>query len=262
MDIKYKRILLLGAVLVIIYSATAFTAAASPHAAASDILSYIQIGEEEMSELKSETSNILSLANDFSIDMSRTVTEKDIDWSKLTKMYLPTEELQNSDTINVEDFLQNTEYIWTLQIEVDSKTIQIVFNKGKPVDDDVREFLTDRQIENLESYVGKWRASGAIFHESVVDYEKDVQHVFLATNLPEEYYYFIVTALPGIHTPMAIVMKGNTLQYAFPALRIANEQFAEEAMIPKGQLSTEGLYDYLDIIGYSNSYLINSKNGV
>ncbi len=77
---------------------------------------------------------------------------------QVRKMYVPTDDLLNSDSIDVTSFLQDAEYIWTLPINVDSKTIQIVFNKGKEVSDDARDLLTDEQIQRLESYVPvKWR---------------------------------------------------------------------------------------------------------
>lgn len=255
---KYKKIVLLSMAMAIFSSATVF-AAATPSDATYEISSYIQVNDEDLAQLKAETSNIISFANDYYIsgDISRKVTASDIDWSKLEKMYVPTDELLKSDSIDVASYLQNTEYIWTLPININSKTIQIVFNKGKEVSDDARNILTDEQIERLESYVGKWRASGSMFYENKIDYGKDIQNVLASNNLPDEYQYFMVTALPGINTPVAIVTKGNTLEYAFPALKTVNEQFHNDTSITNSRSAFNGLYDYSDLIEFSNNYLNN-----
>lgn len=259
MKTNYKKIVLLSAAMAIFSSATVF-AAATASDATYEISSYIQVNDDDLAQLKAETSNILSFANDYYIsgDISRKVTSSDIDWSKLEKMYVPTDDLLNSDSIDVASFLQDTEYIWTLPINVDSKTVLIIFNKGKEVSDDARDLLTDEQIERLNSYVGKWRASGSMFYEKKFDYEKDIQNVLTSNNLSDEYQHFMVTALPGISTPVAIVIKGNTLEYAFPALKTVNEQFAKDISTTKSRSVSNGLYDYSDIIEYSNNYLNNN----
>lgn len=255
----YKKIVLLSAAMAIFSSATALAAATSSDATY-EISSFIQVNDDDLAQLKAETSNILSFANDYYIsgDISRKVKSSDIDWNKLEKMYVPTDDLLNSDSIDVTSFLQDAEYIWTLPINVDSKTIQIVFNKGKEVSDDARDLLTDEQIQRLESYVGKWRASGSMFYEKKIDYEKDIQNVLTSNNLTDEYQHFMLTALPGINTPIAVVTNGNTLEYAFPALKTVNEQFAKDISITKSRSSFNGLYDYSDLIEFSNNYLNNN----
>ncbi len=68
----------------------------------------------------------------------------------------------------------------------------------------------------------------------------------------------MLTALPGINTPIAVVTNGNTLEYAFPALKTVNEQFAKDISITKSRSSFNGLYDYCDLIEFSNNYLNNN----
>ncbi len=88
-------------------------------------------------------------------------TSKDVDYERVLKIYYNVDlfDLDNIDENSANDLLEKAEYYFTLQVDTeDGKHLDLGFQKGAELTDEIRERLADctELIESIEAEEGKW----------------------------------------------------------------------------------------------------------
>ena len=244
--IKKFSSLLLCSAMALSLGLTAFAAATNSNATKN----YDVISEEDIMQIKEETQEILDYANSYyTIEkIDEELFEEDIDFDELTKMYVVEDTLSYSDEVNLDD----KDYILTLPIQSGSKTVEIIFNKIKPLTDEAKERLSQEAIKELESYEGKFKVSGAILHDNKMSYKENTESIFEQNNIdPNEYSVVNITAMPGVNAPMTLLIKNDTIKKAFINDSIQN-------INARTSNDSNTVYDFSYIMDVSQDFLENN----
>ena len=131
----------------------------------------------------------------------RDITENDIDFSQLYRVYSNSEIFKEKAEENSEitGLLKESHYIWQLPLYIDGTSVQVDISRSADS--------------------GQWH-SGAIYvyENEYVNYEDNIEASLQNAGLdPKEYAWEYVSGLPGIRYPVAIVFDEEKALYVIPA---------------------------------------------
>lgn len=134
-------------------------------------------------------------------DIPREITEEDIDFSQLYRVYSNSEIFKKKAEENSEitGLLKESHYIWQLPLYIDGTSVQVDISRSADSD--------------------QWH-SGAIYvyENEYVNYEDNIEASLQNAGLdPADYAWEYVSGIPGIRYPVAIVFDEEKALYVIPA---------------------------------------------
>lgn len=131
----------------------------------------------------------------------RDITENDIDFSQLYRVYSNSEIFKEKAEENSEitGLLKESHYIWQLPLYIDGTSVQVDISRSADS--------------------GQWH-SGAIYvyENEYVNYEDNIEASLQDAGLdPKGYAWEYVSGIPGIRSPVAIVFDEEKALYVIPA---------------------------------------------
>lgn len=204
---------------------------------ASDLSSNV---ENEVMDISDE---IVTVVNEIYENRDIKVTAEDIDYSKAYKVYVDTNifRLSTNKADKIKETLETGNYIYLLPIDVSDGTIVVNLQKGLPLSENSKKFLSLEEQQEVLDNVGKWIVSSVYFYENGnlnFDYERKLKS--LIGVIPED--TMLVGSLPIFEDVVAL---------------IPNEDGIIESIVPLSTLTKEK-----DLINYStknNSYIYSYK---
>ncbi len=195
------------------------------------------VPEDNLDELKNE---IVAMANDlYGMDLCRAVTEADIDFDLVQKIYTDTNifELETTSYTEISRALNNGTYIYELPIYVGNDTIIVNIQKGLPLNPDA-EFTAEEREEVLRN-VGKWMVSATFYYkDTAIDYNSQIAAIGESAE-----DVLLVGSLPYFRTVVAIA---------------SDEQGEVTKLIPLD--SNSNVYDYSEIRAYVNNLPVEDES--
>ena len=139
----------------------------------------------------------------------RDITENDIDFSQLYRVYSNSEIFKEKAEENSEitGLLKESHYIWQLPLYIDGTSVQVDISRSADS--------------------GQWH-SGAIYvyENEYVNYEDNIEASLQNAGLdPKEYAWEYVSGLPGIRYPVAIVFDEQRARFIIPAENSSSHTF-------------------------------------
>lgn len=159
-------------------------------------------------------------------EVNHPINSDDIDYGKAVKIFMDGKdsvtELSELTKDNLQNYLQDKEYIWELPINIGSQTISFTFNIGKPIDNNLISILTESQQEEIAMNEGHWIIVRVAWNDrSVDDYKKYVNKIFLDNELNKsETTSILIGGIPNMYQPVAIVLMDNN-SYVIPSCEAA-----------------------------------------
>ena len=143
-----------------------------------------------------------------------------IDFGSAEKVYVDTPifNLDDESTEEMESQLKQSDYIWLLNVDVYGETYGITFSKGMPLREDVKDILTEDEINAIKRDEGKWHVSCVDHAEAHIDdYAEIVDAALKDMNYNvSDSKVVICGGLQHIHNPVAIVMDDDEAQLLIP----------------------------------------------
>jgi hypothetical protein len=141
----------------------------------------------------------------------RKVTKEDIDFSNIFKFYVDTDifSVQTNSFEEMTQILEKGNCMFELIVFVDEVVYEVDLSRGLPVDKDkVKDVLTEAQIKNLESEVGKWIVPGISYFDSQTEY---IDYYKIAMEMADvtDKQPLLVGGLPSFHYPVALFSDEN-----------------------------------------------------
>ena len=183
------------------------------------------------------------------------------------KVYANSELLE---TKNIKKSLENSYYKWQIPVYIDGFTILVDITKVTSIPDDIPEDAK----ETLRQKLNIWTVGAVyVYDAETIDYDSTV-----ATSLDEagynsdEYSYEVVSGLPGIRYPVAIIFNADEKpEFVIPAQKSTTHAFIGEwPTAAKNKEKTTAssntqnsnndntngfsVYYYDDVVRTSNSY--------
>lgn len=210
----------------------------------------------EYLEIMSQKNEILDSLNRGSahLEIGETISEDELKMEQAFKVYANIK-LNQAEKVNAA--LQKANYIWQVPVYTDTHTILIDITKVTSISKDVPE---DVRME-LEKNLNQWHVGSIhIFEEQTVNYAETVKAALENAGYDSENYtYEIVSGIPGIRYPAAIVFNSEEkAEFIIPAEPSATHAFKGNwptAVQTAGSLSASNedndssmpLYDYNDV---------------
>lgn len=197
-------------------------------------LSFTSYAAEHLIPLeRSEYQEILSLKDDVlyhinyggaRTELARDVKADEVKMEQAYKVYANSELLKTKDIINS---LETSHYNWQIPVYTDGFTVLVDITKITSIPDDIPEDAK----EMLKDDLNRWSVGAVYVYEAeMIDYGNTV-----ATSLDEagfnsdEYSYEIVSGLPGIQYPVAIIFDTDEKpEFVIPAQKAALHAFEGE----------------------------------
>lgn len=205
---------------------------------------------DSLEELSTE---IIAMANNlYGENLSRAVTETDIDFELAYKIYTDTNifELETTSYTEILEALNNGTYIYELPIYVGDDTIIVNIQKGLPLNTDAD--LTAEERAEVLNNVGKWIVSAMFYYkDATIDYDAQIASAIdeTVTNV------LLVGSLPYFKTAVAIT---------------ADEQGEIATLIPLTSpfgtnintfsANKSSVYEYSEIRDYVNNLPADDEN--
>lgn len=204
---------------------------------------------EEILELKKMEAEVYYAVNTWKNYLEENIEETiNINWNLLTKQYTYDSFINN--------IMESDPYghIWVLPVTLGSYTVEVVYNKIKPLDEKTMEYLTDEEADELQQKAGTWMVIGSSLHAETINYCDDVNNVLAKNHLiGVTYDCFLLTAIPGCRYPMAVVMQDNMTAYIFPALSSNREHFIDN-YVPEDYHNLDSIYEFENTLIQLNQY--------
>lgn len=185
---------------------------------------------DERLEISDMGNEILSAVNDSGprSELSRDITINDIDFDRVYRVYGNSGlfDIKTYKRDNIISALESGSYIWQVPIYVDGTTVLVDISKTTHIRDDIPEEAKKRLQENL----GQWTTGAVyVYNNEIVDYQENIQKSLLNVGLvPDNYSYAIVSGLPGIRYPVAVIIGEEKAEFIIPAEKASAQFFDEE----------------------------------
>lgn len=200
-------------------------------------------------------------------ELDRDVKADEVKMEQAYKVYANSELLETTD---IKKSLETSYYKWQIPVYTDGFTILVDITKVTSIPDDIPEDAK----EMLKDDLNNWTVGAVYVHETeTIDYDSTV-----TTSLEEagynsdEYSYEVVSGLPGIQYPVAVIFNADEKpEFVIPAQKATTHAFNGEwptaaknrektATPSKAQNSNNdningfSIYYYDDVVRTSNSY--------
>ena len=218
---RRKGLVLFSAAFILAFSSTTF--AESP---AFQPLSQT----EDYHEIKALEEEMLERANalyEFG-KLERKMRSTDIDLNKVVKIYMdgPDSIFSHSmaDQAAFLSFLENTEHIWVLQVDLGSQTVTYTFNIGRPVREEIKHLLTPEQISEMEEEEGRWKIVKVAWGDTAgEDYKHYIKRAMAQEGIDEELPVILIGGTPEIWEPLAVLYDAGEVTL-IPSSETANNR--------------------------------------
>ncbi|MEF9921458.1 MAG: hypothetical protein RR444_10615 [Oscillospiraceae bacterium] len=159
------------------------------------------IGIEYLSNTVVETANEL-----FNTEISRQITESDVDFSKAYKIYVDTNVFQletDSKSIMLQE-LEKGNFIYELPIYIDGSTLIVNIAKGQPLNQNAE--FTDTEKQKIIDNVDKWQVTAIKYYDGeIIDYRNDINTAMgVETNNA-----ILIGGLPNFKYAVALIADNN-----------------------------------------------------
>lgn len=200
-------------------------------------------------------------------ELNRDVEADEVEMERAYKVYANSELLKTND---VKESLENSYYKWQIPVYTDGFTILVDITKVTSIPDDIPEDAK----ETLKQKLNIWTVGAVyVYDAETVDYDNTV-----TTSLEEagynsdEYSYEVVSGLPGIRYPAAIIFNADEKpEFVIPAQKSTTHAFIgewptaaknrEKTATPSNAQNSNNdningfsIYYYDDVVRASNSY--------
>ena len=200
-------------------------------------------------------------------ELNRDVEADEVEMERAYKVYANSELLKTND---FKESLENSYYKWQIPVYTDGFTILVDITKVTSIPDDIPEDAK----ETLRQKLNIWTVGAVyVYDAETIDYDSTV-----ATSLDEagynsdEYSYEVVSGLPGIRYPVAIIFNADEKpEFVIPAQKSTTHAFIGEwPTAAKNKEKTTAssntqnsnndntngfsVYYYDDVVRTSNSY--------
>lgn len=207
-------------------------------------------------------------------ELNRDVESDEAEMERAYKVYANSELLKTND---FKESLKNSYYKWQIPVYTDGFTILVDITKVTSIPDDIPEDAK----ETLKQKLNIWTVGAVyVYDAETVDYDNTV-----TTSLEEagynsdEYSYEVVSGLPGIQYPAAIIFKGEKPEFVIPAQKSTTHAFngewptaaknKEKTATPSSAQNSNNdningfsIYYYDDVVRASNSYNQSGIGGI
>lgn len=132
------------------------------------------------SELSNISDKIVTAVNDVYSDKNISITAEDINYDSAFKIYVDTNVFKLSTNVagEIENALENGNYIYLLPIDTVNGTVVVNFQKGFPLSENAKAILSEEEQQEVLDNAGKWVISSLALYKngnSNYDYEKNFQ---------------------------------------------------------------------------------------
>lgn len=157
-------------------------------------------------------------------ELDRDVEADEVEMDRAYRIYANSDLLKSRD---IREALENSHYIWQVPVYVDNCTILVDITKVTSISEDIPEDAK----EMLKDDLNRWTVGATyIYTTETVDYDANVtQALERAGYNSDEYTYEIVSGIPGIRYPAAIVFDMNEEpEFVIPAQKATTHAFDGE----------------------------------
>ena len=201
-------------------------------------------------------------------ELNRDVRADEVEMQRAYKIYSNSELLTPE---NLKETLKDSHYIWQIPIYTDNYTVLVDITKVTSIPDDIPEDAK----EMLKDDLNKWTVGAVyVYKTEMVDYDNAVTVSMMGAGYnSNEYTYEIVSGIPGIRYPAAVVFDSDEKpKFVIPAQKATAHAFNGEwptAIKNKEDVDRHSdnesgfpIYNYEDVVRASNSYYQKGIGGV
>ena len=176
---------------------------------------------EDYSEIVKLDEQIKQMLNDIREEMNVDSLPSDykIDYTTAKKIYVDTD-IFSLDTSKKEDIMKSLEegtYMWLLILNIEDITYQINISKGLPLDESIRQLLTEKEIEKIKAEEGKWSIAGIeVLEGRNINYEALITKELENINYEPDAEVLLCGGLKNIYQPVALVMNHEDVELLIP----------------------------------------------
>lgn len=159
--------------------------------------------EEEQNTLSKEsvvaeatTEEIMSYVHDYDsiYEWASQLDAEDISWENSVKVYIETDVWTEDNMTNdkLQTIVGESEYVWVVPIYSENNTMLATLAIGKPVTNEAKAILSEQEIQELETHVGKWTVSSLSVYDEHIDYQAAVANALQSLSVSDsetEVYY-------------------------------------------------------------------------
>ena len=157
-------------------------------------------------------------------ELNRDVRADEVEMQRAYKIYSNSELLT---TENLKETLKDSHYIWQIPIYTDNYTVLVDITKVTSIPDDIPEDAK----EMLKDDLNKWTVGAVyVYKTEMVDYDNAVTVSMMGAGYnSNEYTYEIVSGIPGIRYPAAVVFDSDEKpKFVIPAQKATAHAFNGE----------------------------------
>ncbi len=123
------------------------------------------------------------------------IDENSIDYSKITKIYAGMYSIMDRDELNnktMQDCVKMADFFYYIPVINNGKTALLNVQIREPItDDNVKEVLSDEEIEKFQETVGEWNLPVISIYDYEIDYKAEVDKVLRENNISDGTVYFL-----------------------------------------------------------------------
>ncbi len=198
-------------------------------------------------EIMEEVTEIYLLENPTEVNKSLT-DFPDINYEEAIKVYVDTG-IQNfsvSDQTTIEDWLSKSDYVWVIPLEYNGVNIQVTLARGKSLNEEMINALTEEEREMIENRAGKWNVS-EIAYGRPDNYKEQID------NLGVDYDRVVfIGGIPGIQYPLALGFKDG-MAHSFASIGYS-QGILEEGNVTYSRRTGSAMYDFEEAVEQMQSY--------
>lgn len=183
--------------------------------------------EEEQNSLNKEsavaeatTEEIMSYVHDYDsmYEWASELDAEDISWENSVKVYIETDVWTEDNMTNdkLQTIVGESEYVWVVPIYSENETMLATLAIGKPITNEAKAILSEEEIQELETHVGKWTVSSLSVYEEHIDYQAavaDALQSLAVSDTETEIYY--VSGSTGYRAMTALAVDAQDI-YVIP----------------------------------------------
>ena len=208
-------------------------------------------------------------------ELNRDVEADEVEMEKAYTVYANSELLKTND---FKESLENSYYKWQIPVYTDGFTILVDITKVTSIPDDIPEDAK----ETLKQKLNIWTVGAVyVYDAETVDYDSTVTNSLNEAGYNSgEYTYEVVSGIPGIRYPMAIIFNADEKpEFVIPAQKSTTHAFnGEWPTAAKNREKTNAssdaqnsnndninsfpVYYYDDVARASNSYIRLGMGGI